>query len=157
MSDGNGKPAPEQPTKFNIIRFRGDPKTATTLSGHHVEKKSHVVVPNPMDIPDHRPVMVKMADYHMEHFVYVDPLFEKPLHPNDPSRYWWLMCTCGSKAQLVGLALSMLHEGLTRADLLFGKVTIDKIENLIVCEYYLWKLITENHGYHQGQDPKPWV
>jgi hypothetical protein len=153
MSDGNGNTENIQghKTKFNIVKWRGDPTTATTLSGHHVEKKERVIIPSPFD---GTMITLLCADYHMEHFVYIDPLFELELDPSEEMRYWFAMCTCGAKAVIIGPADAAIHQGHTASDVLEGKSVR---ENMLVCEHYMGSLLTEGHGYHQGQDPRPWT
>ena len=143
----------ETPTSYNIIKTRGSPTEATTESGHHVSKEDFVIIPSPFDVS--QMVTVQCADYHNEHFVYIDPLFFLELKPDDPRKFWFAMCTCGSKAVIVGGGDASQHEGhnwimeiLERS----GK----NVENMLVCEHYLRKLKERGHGWHQGQDGTEW-
>lgn len=80
--------------KFSIIKQRGSPTEATTMSGKKVFKEDHIVCPNPMnpnpEAQSRDLIMVKCMDYHDEHFVYLDP-------ENKPGG-WFAWCTCGSPA-----------------------------------------------------------
>ncbi len=80
---------------FNIIKHRGDPATAVTLTGDEVKKESHIYFAD----PEGKYVGVACADYHNEHFVYLDPLYMKG---KEGKGHWFAMCTCGSPAVIVG-------------------------------------------------------
>lgn len=82
---------------FSIIKQRGDPKTATTLDGHVVHKEEKVFVPEWNR-------WVACADYHGEHFVYLDP--------SDKPGRWFAMCTCGSPAVIVGKDVYKGEQGM---------------------------------------------
>jgi hypothetical protein len=146
MSDGNGKTQ----HSFNIIKTRGDPDVATTLTGHHVTKKERVIIPSPFD---GTMISLLVADYHDEHFVYIDPLFEKDLPENDERSYWFAMCTCGSPAGIIGPSDANIHEGVSLYDRLTGKGVG---ENLLVCQFYYGTLLANGYGWHANQDPKQW-
>ena len=84
--------------KFSIIKNRGDPKSATTLSGHRVEKEENVICEDPWDVNvPRRMIQIKCMDYHMEHFVYLDPA-----KPGEKSS-WFAWCTCGAPAVIIGM------------------------------------------------------
>lgn len=148
MSDGNG-PKDRAPVSYNIIKSRGDPTTAITLTGHRVEKKPFVIMPNPMDSEGYasKPMALKCADYHNEHFVYIDPLFEKDLPKTEKRRYWFAMCTCGSPAGMIGPGDVAIHE---------GENWDGTQENMLVCQAYFQNLLMYGHGFHVGQDPTEW-
>jgi hypothetical protein len=75
---------------FSVIKHRGDPKSATTLDGHRVEKVDKVYIPE-------WKAWVRCADYHGEHFVYLDP----EAYKGHKGR-WFAMCTCGGPAVIIG-------------------------------------------------------
>jgi len=141
-----------QPSKFNIIKHRQSPTTAVTETGHTVHKAEFVMVPNPMN-PDQL-VQVQCADYHNEHFVYIDPMFYEDLPPESAERYWWAMCTCGSPAVMIGGAdvsehqeHNWLHDILERG----GR----NVQNMLVCQHY-HQGHRQGHGWHQGQSGRKW-
>lgn len=142
MDSGNGD-GPN--TVFNIVRFRGDPKKATTLSGHTVEKKERVIIPSPFD---GSMITLKCADYHNEHFVYIDPMFDQELPKGETKRYWFAMCTCGSPAVIIGPSQAAFHEGHVLGE--------DK-ENMLVCQYYMMSLLEFGFGIHVGQEKREWT
>lgn len=133
-----------EPTTYNIITFRGDPTKATTLSGHQVEKKDRVIIPSPFD---GTMITLRCADYHNEHFVYIDPLFEKELPKGEKKRYWFAMCTCGSPAVIISPSQAAVHE---------GHVIGEDKENMLVCQIYMQTLLENGFGYHIGQDKREW-
>lgn len=150
MSDeeksGNGKSI----HNYNIIAHRGDPKVATTLSGHHVTKKERVIIPSPFD---ETMISLLIADYHDEHFVYIDPLFEKDLEKEDKRRVWFAMCTCGSPAGIISPSDANVHNDVSMFDRFMGKGIN---ENLLVCQHYFQTLLMDGYGYHVGQDDRQW-
>lgn len=148
MSEGNGTTETGK-TSYNIIKTRGDPNWAITLSGHRVEKQEFVVIPNPLDPAGYEsmPVMIKCADYHNEHFVYIDPLFKRDLPETETRQFWFAMCTCGAPAGLIGGRDVAIHEGSDWDGM---------VENMIVCQVYFQNLLQYGHGFHVGQDPRPW-
>jgi hypothetical protein len=132
---------------FNITKFRGSPTEATTLSGHHVEKQEYVY----FKIPDEAQLgnlmggewmYLKCADYHMEHFIYIDPVFlqEGP----EAQGHWFAMCTCGSPAVILDQAATEMHDTLE-----------DK--NLLACYHYMLTKSNYGHGWHVGQDKREWT
>jgi hypothetical protein len=94
MTNGNGF----DPSKvsFSIIKHRGDPKSALTEDGIRVFKEDSVISDDPYDsnVPP-RKIEVRCMDYHMEHFVYIDPV--------QKTGRWFAWCTCGSPAVIVGM------------------------------------------------------
>jgi hypothetical protein len=134
---------PKRPTLFNIIRHRGDPQVATTASGHTVIKKDRVIIPSPLD---GKMISLRCADYHMEHFVYIDPLFATKL-PEDAPGYWFAMCTCGSPAVIISPAEAALHDG----DKYDGSQ-----DNELVCQFYMNTLMAFGLGYHANQEGNRW-
>jgi len=136
---------PKKPTSFNIITSRGDPEHATTLSGHHVEKLERVVIPSPFASGNF--ITLKCADYHMEHFVYIDPMFDKTLPESETKSYWFAMCTCGSPAVIISGVEAARHEGVAPNP---------AIEWMLVCQFYQTSLIQGGHGYHLNQDKRKW-
>ncbi len=147
-NSGNGDGKPTQ--TFNIIAHRGDPKIATTLSGHHVTKKERVVIPSPFD---NTMISLLIADYHEEHFVYIDPLFEEDLEEGDRRRVWFAMCTCGAPAGIISPSDASIHNEISMVDRFMGKGVN---ENLLVCQHYFQTLLMNGYGYHVGQDDKQW-
>jgi len=148
MTDANDKNKPM--VGYNIIANRGDPKTATTLSGHHVEKKEDVIIPSPFD---GTMISLKCADYHLEHFVYIDPLFQMKLPDDDRRQVWFAMCTCGSPAVIIGPGEASVHEDVSWLDRMTGKgINV----NMLVCQFYMMTLLEHNHGWHMNQDKKEW-
>lgn len=143
-----------KPTNFNIIKHRASPTTATTAAGHQVKKEEFLIVPSPFN-PEQM-VTIRCADYHDEHFVYLDPLFFEDIPPDSGVAVWWAMCTCGSKAVVIGGAdaseheeHNWLHEILERG----GK----NVNNIMVCEHYHTRLVMHGHGWHQGQSGRKWT
>jgi hypothetical protein len=122
--------------RFNIIKHRGDPQTAETLSGHTVKKESHVYLKSPYD---NKVISLRCADYHGEHFVYINPMYEKD--GSDGLGQWFAMCTCGSPAVIIGPMAAQSHdEGLW--------------ENMLVCYAFAMTQASHGHGWHQGQEPR---
>jgi hypothetical protein len=142
MSD-NGGASPEKHA-YNIIAQRGDPTHATTVTGHPVEKKALVIIPSPFD---GTMIALNCADYHMEHFVYIDPLFERDLPKNESRSFWFAMCTCGSPAAIIGGADVARHE---------GRPFLGYEDNMLVCQHYYQTLIQNGYGWHLNQEGKQW-
>ncbi len=124
--------------KFNIIKHRGSPNEATTLSGHKVEKQEHVYYLKPSPYGRNEQwVMVKCADYHGEHFVYCDPLYNNS--KGEGIGHVAFMCTCGSQAVIVGPVEAALEN--SRA-----------VEQLLVCLIYHHTLREYGVGKHSHQE-----
>lgn len=137
-------PEPLGEYSFNIIKRRGDPTWAITLSGHRVEKQDFVY------LKDHNGEYqtVKCADYHNEHFVYIDPDYNEETAEGqqvDGKKGWFAMCTCGSPAVLVG--------GKTGA---LGSEFVDYREETLVCMVHTQRLLRYGKGWHQGQSERRW-
>lgn len=73
---------------FSVIRYRGDPKRATTLDGHNVYRADQIFC-------EEVGGFVPCASY-SEHFIYKNPS-KRP----GTSKY---MCTCGSMAVIAGVS-----------------------------------------------------
>lgn len=140
MVESNGKDL----HTFNIIKNRGDPNTAYTVTGHEVTKKDLVIIPSPFD---GTMISLRCADYHEEHFVYIDPLFDKEIPEKDVRSYWFAMCTCGAPAGIIGGADVAKHDNLPPTT---------KIENMLVCQFYYQTLLLHGFGYHANQDQREW-
>ena len=124
--------------RLNLIKHRGDPKNAVLESGHKVEKQEYIYFTVPSD--GNRPAQaeaVKCAEYHGEHFIYADPLYEEQ---GDTGRgRWFAMCTCGSPAVL-----------LTGAQVKEMGISEDG-KQLAVCYFYTSELVNkgEMNAKHQ--------
>lgn len=129
---------------YNVIAQRGDPTHAVTLTGHRVEKKEIVIIPSPFD---GSMITLKCADYHNEHFVYIDPLFDKELPKGENRSFWFAMCTCGSPAGIIGGGDVARHEARELAG---------PEENLLICQHYYQTLIENGFGWHVNQDARQW-
>jgi len=121
--------------KFNIVRWRGNPTEATLKSGHVVRKEKYIYYRDTND----RWIAVRASDYHGEHFVYVDPLFNDGV-----LGHFSFMCTCGSPAVIVGPADAALED-------------TNCPERLLVCYIYHLTLTKYGHGWHQTSDGRRWV
>lgn len=133
--------------KFNIIRQRASPTEVILQSGHKVEKEDRVYwrKPNEDASGPGEWSMVKCADYHGEHFVYIDPVYETtPSHRHDPDYkptgrgHWFAMCTCGSPAVIVGPKDAALEDS-------------GAVEQLLVCYVYHHTLDEYGFGSHADQ------
>lgn len=122
--------------KFNIIKHRGDPTEAETASGHTVEKQTYVYFRDPQGEYQY----VRCAQYHNEHFIYVDPVFNED-GPQARGR-WFAMCTCGSPAVLVGEDI--------------GGAVFDPEGKLLVCQEHTRTLLQTGIGQHQTGDGRRW-
>jgi len=125
------------PRKFNIVRHWGSPTEVVLDSGHKVTKQDYVYFKNTLG----QWVMVKCADYHGAHFVYLDPLYNE--EGPDGVGHWFAMCTCGSPAVIIGPTDAAMEE------------TSPKL-NLLVCYAYHLTLTTYGFGWHQGQGGQKW-
>lgn len=89
---------------FNVISKRGSPTEAVLESGHTVTKQEICYYRD-----ENSPggvAGVKAADYHGEHFVYIDPVANRPIEDTeaegwDGKQRWFAMCTCGSQAVII--------------------------------------------------------
>ncbi len=137
---------PRGGNKQNVIRQRGSPTEAILDSGHKIEKQEYVYFRMPNDDAsapgDWR--MVKCSDYHGEHFIYLDPLYNLPARPVDPNKaetgvgHWFAMCSCGSPAVIVGPVEA-------------AKEDSDCPEQLLVCVFYHNTLVDDGFGTHADQ------
>jgi hypothetical protein len=133
--------------RFNVIRQRASPTEVILASGHKVEKLDRVYFrpPNADASGPGNWTMVKCADYHGEHFVYMDPVYDLPAARIDPSQattgrgHWFAMCTCGSPAVIVGP---------TEA----AKEDSECPEQLLVCFVYHASLVQDGWGKHADQE-----
>lgn len=125
---------------FNIIKHRGSPNKATTLKGIEVEKSEYVYYRRP---GDGMMVAVRCADYHNEHFLYINPEFNEEGEKMKPG--WFAMCTCGSPAVLIG-------EGLSGAEDMAGHVN-----QLLVCYVHQKTLLETGTGRHATGDGRRWL
>ena len=121
--------------KFNIVKQRGSPTEVELRSGHIVRKESYIYYHDESD----QWRTVKASDYHGEHFIYVDPLFNEGV-----LGHFSFMCTCGSPAVIVG------PEDAKLEDTGFP-------ERLLVCYIYHLTLTNYGHGWHQTSDGRRWV
>lgn len=135
------------PAAHNVIRQRGSPTEATLASGHTVEKQEYVYFLLPKEDkrkPDEWR-MVRCADYHGEHFVYLDPLYLLPATPVDPNKsqtgrgHFFALCSCGSPAVIVGPSDAAMEDS-------------DCPEQLLVCFYYHSTLVNNGWGRHADQE-----
>lgn len=132
---------------FNIAKHRGSPTEAITLTGHKVEKQERVYFKVPEEaqlgqIMGGEWISLKCADYHNEHFLYVDPVFlqEGP----EAKGHWFAMCTCGSPAVIIETSDTILHDSLESG-------------NVLVCYHYMLTKSNYGHGWHVGQDNRKWT
>lgn len=131
--------------KLNIIKHRGDPTEAITLSGHTVTKQEYLYFTMPSDGTNpEKPMALKAAEYHMEHFLYVDPLYG--VDGEGGAGHGFGMCTCGSYAVMITAAEA------TRLGL--GGESNGK--PMGVCFYYTRSLANfgEMHARHATSDAK---
>ena len=143
MSDESSMPYAGK--AFNIIKHRGDPTTAMTLSGHPVKKEEFVYIKVPTPIGNYEAgdwMMVKCADYHNEHFVYLDPLFF--VDGPEGKGHWFAMCTCGAPAVII----NPKDVGLTHDS--------DADSNMLVCQAYMMSVTQFGVGRHATGDGRRW-
>ena len=134
MSENGGAPY-----RFNVIHHRGDPTRATLQSGHTVTKLDQVYIKSPFD---NTWLSLKCADYHGEHFVYIDPLYN--IDGPEGEHHWFAMCTCGGPAVIIGPGVAgMTHEAGVGL-------------NMLVCLHFMNTLAKYGTGFHQGQSRQQW-
>ena len=129
---------------FNIISNRSSPNEATLSTGEVVKKQEHVYFKLPGEVGKLKAgewVSIKCADYHNEHFVYIDPVYLKD--GKEGLGHWFAMCTCGAPAVILDVNTTKQHESLENV-------------NLMVCYHYMLTKTNFGHGYHVGQDKKRW-
>ncbi len=150
MSDQPEKPkAAEQ---FQLVRQVGSPDKLTLKRGkseYQIEKAEYVYFLEPNDDAsapgDWR--TVKCADYHGEHFVFLEPTYNVLPQHVDPNKMdtgrgkWFAMCTCGSPAVIVGPAEARKEES-------------NLAEQLLVCLYYHHTLTEYGFGNHADQEDR---
>lgn len=137
---------PFEASSFNIVRQRASPNEVTLTSGHTVEKMERVYFrpPNADASGPGEWQVVKCADYHGEHFVYLDPLYETPALLTNPDKkdtgrgHWFAMCTCGSPAVILGPEEAKFEESGIE-------------EQLLVCYIYHATLKKDGWGKHADQ------
>jgi len=130
---------------FNIIHQRGSPNEATTLSGHKVKKEEFVFLKVPTDMGFYKAgdwISVKCADYHGEHFVYVNPLYL--MDGPKAKDQWFALCTCGSPAVII----NPREAGLTHETNVKG--------NMLVCHVYTSTLLQYGVGRHVTGGGREW-
>jgi len=140
MSDDNGF----HNYSFNIIANRNSPTEAVTLAGQRVEKQEFVFFKLPGEIGKLKTgdwVSIKCADYHNEHFLYIDPSYLA--EGKDGYGHWFAMCTCGSPAVIIDVHGTKEHD-------------VQEDRNLLVCYHYMLMKTTYGHGWHVGQDKRRW-
>lgn len=129
---------------FNIITNRSSPNEATLSTGEIVEKQEFVFFMLPGEVGKLKAgewVSIKCADYHNEHFLYIDPVYLKD--GKEGLGHFFAMCTCGSPAIIIDPSTTAEHG--TKEDV-----------NLMVCYHYMLMKTTFGHGWHVGQDKKQW-
>lgn len=128
---------------FNRVAQRGDPTKAVLDSGHTVYKMEYLIMTKPDDgAEEEHAVTMEAADYHDEHFVYIDPKYEETLH--DPTaRQWFAMCTCGSPAVAID-AFTAMKLGIPI-----------KTHQIVVCHFYTSELAEK--GEHAARHQTSYV
>ena len=140
------KPLEGKDYVFNRVRNIGGPTEVTLQTGHVVTKEEYVYfqIPNVDASGPGDWTKIKCADYHGEHFVYLDPLYNAPAVHVDPNKaltgrgHYFAMCTCGSLAVIVGPSDAELQES-------------DATESLLVCYIYHATLDMYGWGRHADQ------
>ena len=144
MSDNGGKKG-FAAYSFNIVSKRSSPTTAVTLSGKHVEKQEHVYFKLPGGVGKLKAgdwISIKCADYHNEHFLYIDPSYL--LDDEDGFGHWFAMCTCGAPAVIIDVHATEEHDS-------------QEVVNLLVCYHYMLTKTNYGHGWHVGQGKEKWT
>ncbi len=142
--NGDGKKKNFSNFTFNIATKRGSPTKAKTLSGHEVEKQENLYFQIPGSIGSMKAgtwVSLKCADYHNEHFLYIDPLYlmEGP----KSAGHWFAMCTCGSPAVIIEPGATKSHDS-------------QELVNMLVCYQYMLTKTNYGTGVHHGQEQRAW-
>lgn len=133
MTEGNGR-ARWKDMNFSVIHHRGDPTSAVLAGGVTVTKQDYVFFRD----PDGAWRKVKCADYHGEHFLFIDPEWEK-----GKIGRWFAMCTCGSPAVIISPSDARGHESEIE-------------EQLLVCYVYQQTLQTHGIGEHATHSRRWW-
>lgn len=131
---------------FNIVRQRASPTEIILRSGHKVTKEESVYfrIPNPDASGPGDWTMIKCADYHGEHFVYLDPFYNIQPDKVDPNKqstgrgHWFAMCTCGSPAVIISPSEAVYEDSNAE-------------NNLLVCYIYHKTLRENGFGTHADQ------
>lgn len=129
---------------FNIISNRNSPTEAVISSGQRVKKQDFVFFKLPGEIGQLKAgdwVSIKCADYHNEHFIYIDPVYLKD--GQEGVGHWFAMCTCGSPAVIIDVHDTKEHD-------------VQEDRNLLVCYHYMLTKTNYGHGWHVGQDGRSW-
>lgn len=136
----------KRPVRYNIIKQRGSPNKATTLTGHKVEKQDYVYFQLPQQwggLHKGAWVTVRCADYHGFHFLYIDPVYlEDGPHA---AGHFFAMCTCGSSAVLVG-------PGQERST-----GTPDGHTIMLVCLFFQNEFHKTGRGRHRNEGERRWI
>lgn len=148
MTDDNGNKSTKKSSfanfTFNTATRHGSPTKATILSGHEVEKQDTVYFKVPSGIGKVKAgewISLKCADYHNEHFLYIDPVYleEGP----QSAGHWFAMCTCGSPAVIIEPGATADHDSAEQA-------------NMLVCFQYMNTKTNYGVGTHHGQEQREW-
>jgi hypothetical protein len=134
MTDASG--LPRSPVPLNIIRHRGDPKSAILDSGDIVKKEEYVYFKDDQG----RYQKLECAEYHTAHFVFLDPRY---MRSGPQAQSWFALCTCGSAAVIVGPQDAQLER-------------VDAKERMLVCMAFHQHLVQTGRGWHQGSDGRQW-
>lgn len=119
---------------FSVVRHRGDPTSAVLSSGETVKKEPYLFFQD----QDNFWRKIKCADYHGEHFLYLNPQWVK-----GAVGHWFAMCTCGSPAVIISPKEARGHE--TEIE-----------EQLLVCYVYQDTLQNYGTGQHATKSRKWW-
>ncbi len=140
MSDNGGfKPHP-----LNLVKQRNSPTEAVLTNGQLVTKEEFVYFKLPGEIGKLKAgdwVSIKCADYHNEHFLYIDPVYL--VDGKLGLGHWFAMCTCGSPGIILDPHTTEEHGSKENV-------------NLMVCYHYMLMKTTFGHGWHVGQDGRRW-
>jgi len=135
-----------EPTKFNIIKHRGSPTDAITLTGHKVFKQEFVYFQLPQSFGGFAKgdwITMRCADYHGSHFIYIDPVYlEDGPHAKG---HFFAMCTCGSPAVLAGPG----------EEVSIG--TPDGSTLILVCLFYQNEYHRVGRGRHLNEGERMWM
>lgn len=126
--------------RFSKIRQRGSPTEVTLDSGHVVKKQKWLYIKAAtsgfVDPNNEQWESYEAADYHGEHFLYVDPLY----HVDGPEGrgHSAIMCTCGSPGSIIGGMDARSEDS-------------DRMKKLAVCHVYHMTLDAYGVGTHADQ------
>lgn len=119
---------------FTVVRHRGDPTSATLATGEEVKKEPYLFFQDGGGTWR----KVKCADYHGEHFLYLNPQWLK-----GKLGHWFAMCTCGSAAVIISPIEARGHESNIE-------------EQLLICYRYEQTLHEFGYGIHATGGRKWW-